>query len=251
MASLFRIGQPDPAGRALVLVHGAGGHHGLWAPVLQRLRARGVPAVAVDLPGHGRSPGPAGTSVEEIADALLADLEETGVSAFALAGHSLGGAVGLVLAARAAPGLAGLAAVSTGARLAVNPAIIEGIRTRFEATVETIARYCFPKGTPEAVWRPAAETMAAVGPEVLAAEFEACDRYGVDEAALRSIRIPVEVVCGTADVMTPLALSEDLARLIPGAHLTRLEGVGHMALLEAPEPLAEALEGLWKRAFPE
>ena len=251
MAPMFRVGHPDPAGRALVLVHGAGGHHGLWGPVLQGLRARGVPAVAVDLPGHGRSPGPAGTSVEEIADTLFADIRGAGVSSFALAGHSLGGAVGLVLAARGAPGMAGLAAVSTGARLAVNRAIIEGLRTRFEATVEMIARYCFPKGTDEAVWRAAAETMAAVGPEVLEAEFRACDRYGVDEAALRGIRIPVEVVCGTADVMTPVSLSEDLARLIPGAHLTRLEGVGHMSLLEAPEPLAEALAGLWRRAFPE
>ncbi len=251
MTPLFRIGRPDPAGRALVLVHGAGGHHGLWGPVLQALKARGVPAVAVDLPGHGRSPGPAGASVEEMADTLLEDLQGTGIPSFALAGHSLGGAVGLVLAARGAPGLAGLAAVSTGARLAVNRAIIEGLETRFEATVEMIARYCFPKGTPESVWRAAADTMAAVGPEVLAAEFRACDRYGVDEAALAGIGIPVEVVCGTADVMTPLSLSEDLARLIPGAHLTRLEGVGHMSLLEAPEPLAEALARLWKRAFPE
>ncbi|MHB8767309.1 MAG: alpha/beta fold hydrolase, partial [Deferrisomatales bacterium] len=55
----FTLGRPDDRGRALVLVHGAGGDHALWGGVYRALRARGVPAVAVDLPGHGRTPGPA------------------------------------------------------------------------------------------------------------------------------------------------------------------------------------------------
>src|SRR4051794_17671818 len=74
-----------------VLVHGA--WHGAWCfdPVLEALAARGVDAVAVDLPGHGNDPGPLGdlhtdaARVREVLDGLDGDC--------VLLGHSYGGAV--------------------------------------------------------------------------------------------------------------------------------------------------------------
>ncbi len=247
----FVRGEPDPGGRALVLVHGAGGHHGLWNPVARELDRLGMPVVALDLPGHGRSDGPPPDRVETIAEAVLRTIRETGIEAYVLAGHSLGGAVALTLAARGAPGLRGLAPVCTGARLAVNPAILQGLREAFDETVQRVARYCFAKGTPEAVWRPAAQTLAEAGPDTLLADFTACDRYELPADELGRISVPTRVICAEADVMTPPALSEDLVRHIPGAELVRIPGAGHMPLLEAPETLARALQPLWERAFPD
>jgi pimeloyl-ACP methyl ester carboxylesterase len=74
-----------------VLVHGA--WHGAWCfdPVVAGLRARGVQAIAVDLPGHGDDPGPLGdlhtdaARVREVLDGLDGDC--------VLLGHSYGGAV--------------------------------------------------------------------------------------------------------------------------------------------------------------
>ncbi len=246
----FARGAPDPAGRALVLVHGAGGHHGLWNPVAQELSRMGVPVVALDLPGHGRSDGPAPDRVEDIAEAVLQAVRDRGVRAPVLAGHSLGGAVALTLATRQTPGLRGLAAVCTGARLAVNPAILRGIREAFDETVRRVARYCFAKGAPESVWGPAAQTLAEAGPDTLLADFTACDRYGLSAEELGRISVPTRVICAEADVMTPPSLSEELARAIPDAELVRIPGAGHMPLLEAPGALARALAGLWERAFP-
>ena len=246
----FMRGEPDPEGRALVLVHGAGGHHGLWTPVAHELSRLGVPVVALDLPGHGRSDGPPPDRVEDVAEAVLRTILENGIRAYVLAGHSLGGAVALTLAARQAPGLRGLAPVCTGARLAVNPAILRGLREAFDETVRRVARYCFAKGTPEAVWGPAARTLAEAGPQTLLADFTACDRYGLSAEELGRISVPTRVICAEADVMTPPALSEELARHIPGAELFRIPNAGHMPLLEAPEALAGALEPLWGRAFP-
>jgi pimeloyl-ACP methyl ester carboxylesterase len=76
---------------SVVLVHGA--WHGAWCfdPVLEELRARGVEAVAVDLPGHGDDTGPLGdlhtdaARVREVLDGLDGDC--------VLLGHSYGGAV--------------------------------------------------------------------------------------------------------------------------------------------------------------
>ncbi|GAB4249708.1 MULTISPECIES: alpha/beta fold hydrolase [Deferrisoma] len=245
---LHWIGDPDPHGRALVLLHGAGGHHGLWLPVWRELRARGVPALAVDLPGHGGSAPPPEWTVEGLADAVARGLREGGLAAWVVAGHSLGGAVALTLGASGDPAVLGLGAVATGARLGVNPAILEGIRTAFEVTVDRIARWCYPKGTPEGVWKEAAATLAAAGPGVLWNDFEACRRYGLSPEALGRIAVPTAVVCGDRDVMTPPELSRELAEAIPRAGLRLVPGAGHMVILEAPGAVAEALAELWKRA---
>ncbi|MFU8855637.1 MAG: alpha/beta fold hydrolase [Deferrisomatales bacterium] len=248
--TMFLAGRPDAQGRALVLVHGAGGDHKLWGAVFRRLRTRRIPALAVDLPGHGRSPGPGRASVAAYGRDLTGLLEEQGVREHALAGHSLGGAIALWLAAVRAPGLRGLGAVSTGARLPVDPTILKGMLQAFSCTVENLARFCFAKGTPEETWREAATTMAAAGPVVLHGDFAACAAYGVSDEELSGLRVPAEVVCGEADILTPMPLSEELAQAIPGAQLTRIPRCGHMPLLEAPDALADALLRLWERSFP-
>lgn len=243
------IGTPDEEGRALALVHGAGGDHSLWAPVFAGLRRRGVPALALDLPGHGGTPGPPLASLADLAGATQEALAEAGVGAYVLAGHSLGGAIALTLAAGGAQGLRGVGLVSTGARLPVDPRILQGVRKAFACTVENLARFAFARGTAQERIDEAAGKMAAAGPDALYADFSACAAYGVSAEELSRLRLPVEVVCGDADVLTPLPLSEELVAAIPGAHLTRVPGVGHMPLIEAPEALVEALTALWRRAF--
>lgn len=242
-------GSGHAQGRALVLVHGAGGDRKLWGTVERRLRAGGIPGLALDLPGHGRAPGPGRDSVDAYADFLETALGQAGIAEYAVAGHSLGGAIALTLAVREPPGLRGIAAVSTGARLPVDPRILKGTLAAFSCTVENLARFCFARGTAEELLRQAARTMAAPGPEVVHGDFVACADYGLSDRELGGIGVPAEVVCGDLDVLTPPPLSEELAAKIPGARLTRIPGCGHMPLLEAPEALADALAHLWKRCF--
>lgn len=74
----------------VVLVHGA--WHGAWCwdQVVDQLDARGVPTVALDLPGHGASTEPLGDLATDAA-ALRTVLD--GLDAAVVCGHSYGGAV--------------------------------------------------------------------------------------------------------------------------------------------------------------
>src|ERR1700683_5271907 len=74
----------------VVLVHGA--WHGAWCwdQVVGPLEARGIPVVALDLPGHGASPEPLGDLATDAA-ALRAALDR--VDTAVVCGHSYGGAV--------------------------------------------------------------------------------------------------------------------------------------------------------------
>lgn len=67
-------------------------------------------------------------------------------------------------------------------------------------------------------------------------------RYG-------SLPMPVEILHGTADKIVPLEVhSEPLSRQIPGARLTRLDGVGHMPHHARPAAVAQAIDRAAARA---
>ena len=91
-----------PAIPLLVLLHGGGTDHRCWAPLLPHLD--GFDLRAPDLPGHGDRPLPADVSVEGVAAALAPEIDAmVGGAPHAILGHSFGGMVAMVLAARRAP----------------------------------------------------------------------------------------------------------------------------------------------------
>src|SRR3546814_7797116 len=94
-------GQPfDRDLPVLVLVHGAGMDHTHWGLQTRYFAHHGYAVLAPDLPGHGRSQGPAPDSIEAYADWLLRLLDAGGTRRAALAGHSMGSLIALAAAAR-------------------------------------------------------------------------------------------------------------------------------------------------------
>ena len=93
-----------------VLVHGLDSCKQTWEGVLSELAALGLPAVAVDLRGHGESPHAGDFRPEALASDVIAATERLGLRPpFVLVGHSMGGRVAMRLAAmdaeRAAAGV--------------------------------------------------------------------------------------------------------------------------------------------------
>ena len=60
-------------------------------------------------------------------------------------------------------------------------------------------------------------------------------------AALGALQLPVRVLCGDQDRITPPALSEALAATVPGAQLRPVHDAGHMLPLEQPGAVVAAL----------
>jgi pimeloyl-ACP methyl ester carboxylesterase len=88
------------SGPPYVLLHGLGGEHCVWEPVLEPLAER-HDVIAVDLPGFGRSralPDDVVPSPSQLAGAVAGLLDELGIADAHVAGNSLGGWVALELA---------------------------------------------------------------------------------------------------------------------------------------------------------
>ena len=81
---------PVPSTRPVLLVHGLGGTKSSWSFVARTLAAKGLTVDAITY-------SPFGTSVEQLADRLVAEVErmlsQTGADKLHLIGHSLGGVV--------------------------------------------------------------------------------------------------------------------------------------------------------------
>jgi pyruvate dehydrogenase E2 component (dihydrolipoamide acetyltransferase) len=121
----LKVGAGD--GTPAVLIHGFGGDLNAWMFNHADLGAHRE-VWALDLPGHGESAKAVDTgSVEELADAVLAFLDDRGIERAHLVGHSLGSLVAMTIAAHAPARVASLTLIS-GAGLGeeINRAYIEG-----------------------------------------------------------------------------------------------------------------------------
>ena len=236
---------PQPQGTPLVLVHGAGGDLMQWPSGLRRMAGRDV--YALDLPGHGGSGGDALTDVDAYAAALRGWAEGLALPPFVLVGHSMGGAIALAFALRHTGRLAGLVLVSAGARLRVAPQILAGIQTDHKGTADLLVRWMYGASADPNLLRLGARRLREVRPEVLHADFIACDAFDRREDVAR-ITTPTLIICGDADVMTPLKSSQYLHEQIAGSQLIVIPGAGHMAVLEKPETVANEINAFLDRA---
>lgn len=225
---------------ALVMIHGAGGSHLSWPPQLRRLP--GFHTYALDLPGHGKSSGEGFASVLDYTRSVQEWMDGTGLSNAVIAGHSMGSAVALTLARAHPDRVAGLVLIGAGGRLRVHPDLLRmsGQEQEFQAVVSLVTRWSYAAQTPPALVELASRRLSEVDPLVLHRDFLACDWFDLLDN-LEEIDRPALVICGVEDQLTPLKYAQYLVTHLPKARLAKVEGAGHMVMLEKPAETAEAM----------
>ncbi|MCK5793926.1 MAG: alpha/beta hydrolase [Anaerolineales bacterium] len=238
----------DPNRKTLILIHGAGGDHLSWPTQLRRLS--GYRVYTPDLPGHGKSRGHGLQRIPAYGETVLEWIRELRLPKAILAGHSMGGAVGLWIAINHPELLHGLVLMSTGATLPVNLSLIEELATQtgFPTAVDNITRWSFGSKIEPGLVENAKRQMLKLRPSVLAGDFRACDRVDQSEE-LDQVQIPTKVLVGDEDKMTPLRYAEELAAGIKGADLEVIPGSGHMLPLEQPDVVARRVRGFMDKVL--
>ncbi|MEY8831092.1 alpha/beta fold hydrolase [Sedimentitalea sp. XS_ASV28] len=258
-------------GPDLVLIHGASGSTRDMTFSLAPRLAENYRVFVIDRPGLGYTDrlNTTGASLHQQATLLRQAAEQLGASKPIVVGHSYGGAVALAWAVYYPDDIAALVPISApsnpwtipldplyrvtssdwGSRIIV-PLITALIsEERIARTIRSIfAPQSPPDGYAEEVG--AALTLRRVSMRAnadqranLLGEIKAqVDDYGL-------ISVPTEIVHGTADETVGLSIhSEKLVDQIPGAVLTRLEGIGHMPHHASEDEIVAAIDRAASRA---
>ena len=214
----------------MVLLHGFGGWHGVWAPVASGLGGR---VLAYDLPGHGGSLDFPGAGPAKLAaGAILADLAGRGIEAVHLAGHSMGGAIAVLMAIASPDRVRSLTLLAPGGfGEEINGAAAQAFCRRPVAARNSPHAWPSMSGPgsridasrprrPRGRARRPGQTEKLVG---IAEAITRGNRQGViGKAALDVLSMPVAVIWGRSDPVLPFGQTANLpARFVPACHRRR------------------------------
>jgi len=231
---------------ALVFLHYWGGSCRTWEEVIARLPD--YRSVAIDHRGWGESDAPSnGYAIADLADDAQAVIAALDLQNYVLVGHSMGGKTAQLLASRRPSGLVGLVLVAPSPP---SPTILPE-----EQRDAQLHAYDTP------------ESVAFVRDHILTARtLSDAQKERVVEDSLRGaraaklawptqaiqedirsevarIKVPTLVIAGESDQVDPISrLREELLPRISGSRLQSLPGVGHLAMLEAPDSVARAIQ---------
>jgi pimeloyl-ACP methyl ester carboxylesterase len=251
-----------PQGKPLVLVHGTGAWSGTWGSNIPAMVQAGYHVIAIDLPPFGFSERVQAMDYSRKAQAkrILAVIENLKITSATLLGHSFGGgpaAEAVMLDSRrishlvlvdAAIGLQttpskkceppslpvsllGWRPLRTAliSSAGTNPLFSEYLLRKFVArkevvTAERTAIYQAPFVTHDFT--------ASLGDWAWQFATGCEEQSSATQAGFKSISIPVSLVWGDEDTITPMAQAQQLHQLISVSRLTVLKAVGHIPQIE-------------------
>jgi pimeloyl-ACP methyl ester carboxylesterase len=251
------------SGAPLVLIHGIGHTWRGFRPMLPLLE-ESFDVLAVDMPGFGHSdplPAEIDSTPEALADAVEDEMARAGFDRAHIAGNSLGGWVALELARRGrAETVTAIspAGLQLGRERDWGAGILRGMRWLAQNAPPPAAMLRNPLGRVLATG-PGSARAWKKDPELLAEEaklYAACPgfeatlphTFHAQPRGLTTLDVPVLLLWGTLDIILLPRQGRRFERLIPGAELRYVRGVGHVPMSDAPEELAEAIREFSLRA---
>ncbi|MEO7030989.1 MAG: alpha/beta hydrolase [Herbaspirillum sp.] len=236
-----------------VFIHGAQHDHSVWVLQTRYFASHGYGVLAIDLPGHGRSKGTALTSVEAMADWILALLDTVGAKQATLIGHSMGSLIALETAARAPQRITHLALISTAYPMKVSEQLLNAARDDEPTAIAMVNRWSHSS---------VAQKPSSPGPgffvmganrrlmeyvsrhsteKIFFIDFSACNAYQNGLVAAAAVICPTLFLLGKLDQMTPPKAAKSLISTIAHAQVTQIENSGHAIMAEQPDQVLDTL----------
>jgi len=230
----------------LVFVHGAGFDHAVWTPMARYFARHGLNVVALDLPGHGGSDGPACRTIEAMSDVLSGLLDFLNLSQATIVGHSMGTLVALFMAQRYPQQVSKMVLLGTSNPMPVGPPLLAAAAEGHHAAIEMANMFSHSRrGMLGASANPglhsfnaAQRWMERLPAGVFHADLTACNNF---ELEIENCAILTLVLVGEADKMTPAKAGQSVATQLSNARVHMLKGCGHAMMTEQPNAVLDAV----------
>ena len=238
----------------MLLIHGFGEDHCIWKNQIKFL-SQHYRVIAPNLPGvhcktltihHSHKP-----SISNYVEVLHDLMHSLHIEKYYIAGHSMGGYIGLAFADYYVNHVIGLALVHSTTfedsaakkeiRLKVAEFIQEqGTRKFLEATYQNLFGNNFKKAHPDKI-QDVIDSVSDISPEAMIQFVMAMRNRSAHEQMLREQRIPIGMIVGEEDIAVPIEDSLLQTQLLPANNVIILKNVGHMGMLEATDQVNNAL----------
>jgi 3-oxoadipate enol-lactonase len=232
-------------GPTVLMLHGIGGGHLVFAPQVETLASAGYRAVAWDMPGYGRSAPIEPYTFKGLAQSCITLIESLSCGDITLLGHSMGGMVAQEVMARRPELVSRLVLCGTSPSfgksdgqwqrefIAQRTAPLDAGKSMAELAAVLVPQMVGPDALPEGV-RLATLCMSQVPASTYRRALEALVTFD-RRANLAQVQAPTLVVAGEHDRNAPPAVMKKMAQAIPHSTYQEMRGVGHLQNLEAPE----------------
>jgi pimeloyl-ACP methyl ester carboxylesterase len=239
----------DPALPTVIFSHGAQHDHSVWILQSRYLAHHGYGVLALDLPGHGRSEGPALASVGELADWIAAVEDAAGVKQAMIVGHSMGSLIALDCAARHPDRVAKIALLATAYPMKVSADLLEATKSDEPLAQDMVniwshlAYAQYPNNPGPGFWviGENLRLMQRQRPGVMHVDFVACNAYAGGAEAAAKVSCPALFLIAKRDVMTAARSAQAFAQTVNGSRTVMIEGSGHNMMGEKPDEVLDAL----------
>ncbi|MBA3873266.1 MAG: alpha/beta hydrolase [Anaerolineae bacterium] len=221
-----------------LVIHGAGGTHLDFPAEIRRMPE--LNAILADLSGHGHTSGTGRNSIGAYVSDMVALLDALKLEQVMLFGHSMGGAIAQTLALQHPDRVLGLILIGTGAKLGVHPDLLAGMVSETTRTIGALVSMYYGTPVNDSLLRRSQQRLGEFNPITLYNDYAACNTFDLRKQ-VSQIHVPTLIIGGSNDKMTPFKFSTYLHEQIASSHLEKIEGGGHMMMLEQPEAAAEAV----------
>lgn len=234
----------------VIFLHGSGFDHTVWDLQSRFFAFRNYTVLALDLPGHTNSEGPALESIEAMADWLNDVVETLDAKNISLVGHSQGSLVTLEFASRYSQRLRSVSLTASGLATPVNDVLLDAAENDPEAAIAMMLSWGFGPAGHLHEGPVSGNSMVAAGrkvlrgniPHALATDLNACNNYKNGIAAAHNVAAPVQVIVAGKDRMAPARATTQLIEHLNDPEVALIAEIGHIIPQEAPDQCRSLLK---------
>lgn len=224
---------------AVLLLHGGGFDLRIWEHCAQAL-APHHRVVSLDLPGHGRSTGPAVQDTADGARLIDAVRERLDVQRWVFVGHSMGGAIAQQYARDFPQRVTALGLISTAPHFGLDPDVVKQWRgDGLDYSRERLDAIVGPDAS-EALRQHVLGLRDRMTPESVFGDLSTCAGWD-GQAFAFEYDLPVLLISTAHDLPQLQAATRAWAAKLPRAECVWIADAGHMMLVEQPEATTSAV----------
>jgi Predicted hydrolases or acyltransferases (alpha/beta hydrolase superfamily) len=238
----------EECGETLLFIHGAGGNMFALRAIATLLPE--YKCVLLDLPGHNRSEGEVPETVEKLAEIIenfiISERNILGDN-ITCVGHSMGGAISLLLAIRKVSAVKRLVILNSGAAIAVDKKFMDNVKKgkidkgylfRCSGSFLNIRTYqFFITGFKQMI----------TSQKVMIKDFLAVEKYDCKKD-VKKITLPTLIMTGEKEILARVEYSKYLHSQIKGSKLFIMKKVAHLMPIIIPEKVTEKMKDFLKNS---